>query len=62
MASRTYLPALRFVLHRVCKYIARYRDQIIGAVGAENTSKVDAVVTACNVLMAVLDVLIPSGS
>lgn len=57
---RTYLPGLKFILKRVCKYIGLHRDRIVEVVGEENASKVDAVVTACNILMPVLDLFIPT--
>lgn len=56
---RTYLPTLKAILKRLCKFIGNHRDRIVEVVGEENASKVDAVVTACNVLMPVLDALIP---
>lgn len=59
---RTYLPTLKFILTRVCKYIGIHRDKIVSVIGEENASKVDAVVTACNILMPVLDLFIPTPS
>lgn len=56
---RTYLPGLKQLLKRVCKYIANHRDKIVDLVGDENAAKVDGVVAACNLLMPVLDALIP---
>jgi len=57
--SRTYAPTLKKLLQHICAYIARYRDTIVKAVGEENASKVDGVVLACNLLMPVLDTVIP---
>jgi hypothetical protein len=55
---RTYLPTLKFILKRLCKFIGIHRDKIVERVGEENASKVDAIVTACNILMPVLDAVI----
>lgn len=60
--ARTYLPTLKFILNEVCKYIGKHRDKIVSYVGDENAAKVDAVVTACNILMPILDEVIPNGS
>lgn len=61
MPTRTYLPTLKFFLKKICKYIGDHRDRIVEVVGEDNASKVDAVVTACNILMPVLDLFIPNG-
>ena len=55
---RNYLPTLKFILKRICKYIGVHRDKIVEAIGEDNASKVDAIVTACNILMPVLDAII----
>lgn len=62
MALRTYLPLLRTILSRLCAYIADHEAKIKDNVGEENVDKVDAVVTACEILTAVLDTLIPHGT
>lgn len=62
MASRTYLPTLVNILHKMCTYIVRYRDQILGVIGEENATALDALVTACNVFMAIANPFIPTGS
>lgn len=59
---RTYLPGLIFLLRKVCKYIGKYRDTIVSVVGDENSAKVDAIVTACNILMPVLESFNPEHS
>ncbi len=58
---RTYLPTLKFLLKRICKFIGVHRDVIVAVVGDDNASKVDAIVTACNILMPVLDEFIPGA-
>lgn len=55
---RNYLPTLRFLLKRICKYIGVHRDKIVETVGSENASKVDAIITACNILMPILDAIL----
>lgn len=54
MGSRTYLPTLIHILEHVCHFIVLHRDRIIEVLGTENTTKIDAVVTACHVLTAVI--------
>jgi hypothetical protein len=62
MGSRTYLPTLKLILDTMCKYIVRYRDQILKVVGEDNATALDALVTACNVWNAIADAFIPDGS
>lgn len=57
---RTYLPTLKFLLKKICKFVSAHRDRIVEVVGEENASKVDGVVLACNILMPVLDEFIPT--
>ena len=53
--ARTYLPTLKVLLTQVCHFISKHRDRIVAVVGEENANKVDAVVTACNILMPFID-------
>ena len=62
MAVRTYLPTLKFLLNKVCKFIGNHRDRIVAVVGDENSDLVDGVVSACNLLMPILDEFIPDGT
>lgn len=63
MALRTTLPGLLRVLRIVCAYIARNRARIERFLESpENVILLDAVVTACLALDAVLETLIPEGS
>lgn len=57
MAARTYLPGLKKVLEAGCKFIQRYRTQILETLGEENAAALDAVITACNVVIALIGVL-----
>lgn len=60
MALRTMLPGLLKVLRETCKYIARNRDRIERFLeNPENVLLLDAVVTACEAMEAVLEELIP---
>lgn len=55
MAKKTYLPTLVTILHRACVYIARYRAQMIAAAPEGFEAAVDALVTACEVVIALVD-------
>lgn len=56
---RTYLPTLKFLLGKICKYISSHRDTIVRVIGDANAPKLDGVITACNLLMPILDEFIP---
>jgi len=56
---KTYLPTLLFILNKVCKYILRYNVQIKANLPSNAAPAVDAVVTACQVLGAIVDGEIP---
>lgn len=60
MAGKTYLPTLLRILERVCKYIIQYRTQIISHLPEGGAAALDGVITACNVLTALIGV-IPIG-
>jgi len=62
MALRTYLPKLLFILRLLCGYIGRNRERIEHFIGEENIAALDAVVTACEALEAILEVIVPVGS
>lgn len=61
MAKRTYLPTLKAVLLTVCAFIGKHRDKILDVIGEDNAAALDGVITACNVLMPILDLFIPDG-
>lgn len=62
MALRTYLPTLLAILRLLCKYIATHRDRILRFLGEENVAALDAVVTACEALEAILEVIVVPGT
>jgi hypothetical protein len=63
MGFRSYLPKLAFLLRLVCKYMLKWQPQIKEHLGGgANEAAYDACLTACQVLIAVLDVLIPNPS
>lgn len=62
MTIRTYLPFLRVLLKQVCGYIREHEDKIKDNVGEGNVNKVDAALTACSILVAALDAVIPQGT
>lgn len=47
MARRTYVPQIVYLLNRVCKYIARYSDQLQKYLTNPQYSLLQAVVAAC---------------
>ena len=59
MALRTYLPLLRVIARRVCDYIQKHEAKIKENIGEGNANKVDAALTACAILVAALDAVIP---
>lgn len=56
---KTYLPRLRFVLLIVCRYILRYNDKIKQNLPGSAAPAVDAALSACQILIAILDGEIP---
>jgi hypothetical protein len=63
MAFKTYLPALRFILEKSCRYIARYETQIRSHLPAGAAQEaLTAVVTACQALIVFLDAAIPPAT
>lgn len=60
MASRSYLPHLVFVLKLVCRYMQRYETQIKSHLGGGSTEAAfDAALAACQILVPLVDALIP---
>jgi len=60
MASRTYLPHLVFILKLVCRYMQRYETQIKSHLGGGTTEAAfDAALAACQILVPLLEALIP---
>lgn len=63
MASRTYLPKLAFILRLVCKYMLRWQVQIKSTLGGGTAEAAfNATLAACQVLIPILDNLIPNPS
>jgi hypothetical protein len=63
MASRTYLPHLVFILKLVCRYMQRYETQIKGHLGGGSTEAAfDAALAACQILVPLIEALIPPAS
>lgn len=60
MAFRTYLPHLAFILKLVCKYMQRYETQIKSHLGGGSTEAAfDAALEACQILVPLIEALIP---
>jgi len=60
MASRTYLPKLVFVLKLVCKYMQRWEAEIKSHLGGGSAEAAfDAALTACQILVPIVEALIP---
>nr|CRY96385.1 hypothetical protein [uncultured prokaryote] len=55
--ARSYLPTLLMILETVCRYIIRYRTQILSHLPAGSEAALDGVVTACNALTALVGIL-----
>jgi len=62
MSLRTYLPFLRLLLKKVCRYIAEHEERIKRFLDPDAAVYVDGVVAACELLMPFLDAAIPDGS
>lgn len=63
MAVRTYLPHLVFILKLVCRYMQRYETQIKSHLGGGSTEAAfDAALAACQVLVPLLEALIPDAT
>jgi len=63
MASRTYLPKLVFILRVVCKYMQKWETEIKSHLGGGSTEAAfDAALAACQILIPLLDALIPDPS
>lgn len=60
MAFRTYLPHLVFILKLVCRYMQRYETQIKSHLGGGSTEAAfDATLAACQILVPLVEALIP---
>lgn len=57
MAFKTYIPHLLKILEVVCRYVARYRNQLARNLTEDQLTKLDAIVTACNIFIAAVGVL-----
>jgi len=63
MAFRTYLPHLVFILKLACRYMLRYDTQIRSHLGGGSTEAAfDAALAACQVLVPLLEALIPPAT
>jgi len=63
MASRTYLPQLVFVLKLVCKYMQKWETEIKSHLGGGATEAAfDAALTACQILVPLVEALIPDAT
>ena len=61
MASKTYLLHLVFILKLVCRYMQRYETQIKSHLGGGSTEAAfDAALAACQILVPLLEALIPN--
>lgn len=60
MATRTYIPELINLLRHLCLYIIRYRETIKANSPIGTADAMDNVVEACNALVALLPVDIPT--
>lgn len=58
---KTYLPKLSVVLRLVCRYILRWNIQIKANLPSNAAAAVDAVVTACQILDAIVQEEIPAS-
>lgn len=58
---KTYLPKLLTVLTLVCRYILKYNIQIKANLPSNAAPAVDACVTACQALAAIVDTAIPDS-
>lgn len=56
---KTFLPKLSFLLIQLCRYILRWNVQIKAHLPAPAAPAVDAVLTSCQVLIAIVDGEIP---
>lgn len=54
MASKTYIPALVFILHKACVYIARYQHTLEEFLPEGGKAALDGIVLACDVFMALV--------
>ena len=54
MASRTYIPTLRFLTQQIVKFVARYRTKINANLGSGQIALLDALLEAAQVLAASL--------
>jgi len=59
---RTYLPTLALIAKAVCSYIDRNEAKIKEFIGEGNANKVDAANTACSILVAAIDAVLPDPS
>lgn len=50
MASRTYIPTLKFITYQIIKYVGRYREQINKNLSPEAQTLLDALLAAAQAL------------
>jgi len=54
MASKTFIPTLVLLLHKVCTYIVKYRETITRFLPEGGDAALSGIVTACEVFMALV--------
>jgi hypothetical protein len=47
MAFRTYIPALLFIMNKLCRYIQKYQSQLNGNLTAPQKVLLEALLAAC---------------
>jgi len=57
--ARTFLPKLQTILLLICRYIGQHRLVILEYLPPESEALLDAVITACVALEAVVDEQLP---
>lgn len=56
-SRRTYIPTLNRLLKKICSFITIHRTRILEVIGTENEALLNNLITACNALTAVLDLI-----
>lgn len=62
MPSRNNLKSIRYWLKRVCVWIASKHSTYVEWLEPEQVATIDALVTACEAVVALIDTLYPPGS
>ena len=56
-SRRTYIPTLNKLLKKICAFITVHRTRILEVIGTENETLLNNLLTACNALTAILDLI-----